>query len=132
MSVLLDGNILTAFVLDTHLHHQRVTSWFGSLTEEFATCTITQGTLLRLHMQLAEDTSSAAAWSALDRIQSHPRHVFWPDGFGYEQVSRASVQGHRQVTDAWLAELARRHSGKIATMDKGLATDQPDVALLIP
>ena len=132
MSLLLDGNILTAFVIDTHVHHQRVKEWFGRLSEEFATCVITQGTLPRLHMQLASDTSARAAWAALDRVRNHPRHVFWPETFGYEGVQITRVQGHRQVTDAWLAEFARRHGGKLATMDHGLATDQSDVALLIP
>jgi toxin-antitoxin system PIN domain toxin len=132
MSLLLDGNILTAFVIDTHMHHQRVKHWFGTLSEEFATCVITQGTLLRLHMQLASDTSARAAWAALDRVRNHPRHVFWPETFGYEGVQTTRVQGHRQVTDAWLAEFARRRGGKLATMDHGLATDQSDVAVLIP
>jgi len=146
MSLLLDGNILTAFVIDTHMHHQRVKHWFGTLSEEFATCVITQGTLseefatcvitqgtlLRLHMQLASDTSARAAWAALDRVRNHPRHVFWPEAFGYEGVQTTRVQGHRQVTDAWLAEFARRRGGKLATMDHGLATDQSDVAVLIP
>lgn len=132
MSILLDGNILAALVIETHSHHLRVNNWFGTLTEEFATCAIRHGTLLRLHMQLAADTSSNAAWATLGRVRNHPRHVFWDDGFGYEHVSSRPIQGHRQVTDAWLAELARRHGGKIATMDKGLAADQPDVAVLIP
>ena len=132
MSLLLDGNILTAFVIDTHVHHQRVQRWFGTLTEHFATCVVTQGTVLRLHMQLATDTTAKAAWEALDRIRKHPRHLFWPAAFGYEQVAAARIQGHRQVTDAWLAELARRHGGKLATMDKGLAADNADVAVLIP
>ena len=129
MSLLLDGNILTAFVIDTHVHHQRVKHWFGTLSEEFATCVITQGTLLRLHMQLASDTSARAA---LDRVRNHPRHVFWPETFGYQGVQITRVLGHRQVTDAWLAEFARRRGGKLATMDHGLATDQSDVAVLIP
>ena len=132
MSLLLDGNILTAFVIDTHVHHQRVKHWFGTLSEEFATCVITQGTLLRLHMQLASDTSARAAWAALDRVRNHPRHVFWPETFGYQGVQITRVLGHRQVTDAWLAEFARRRGGKLATMDHGLATDQSDVAVLIP
>ena len=132
MSLLLDGNILTAFVIDTHVHHQRVKHWFGTLSEEFATCVITQGTLLRLHMQLASDTSASAAWAALDRVRNHPRHIFWPETFGYEEVQMTRVRGHRQVTDAWLAEFARRRGGKLATMDHGLATDQADVAVIIP
>jgi predicted nucleic acid-binding protein len=39
--------------------------------------------------------------------------------------------GHRQVTDAYLAELARLHSGRLATFDQGLAQSHADIADLI-
>ena len=42
------------------------------------------------------------------------------------------VVGHRQVTDAYLAQHARRRNSKIATFDEGMAALHPDVAELIP
>jgi hypothetical protein len=132
MTWLLDGNLLAAYAISTHVHHARVRAWFASLTDLFATCAITQGTLLRLHMQLAVDTSANAAWAELHGITNHPRHQFWDDGFSYLFVPIRQVQGHRQVTDAWLAQLARQHSGKVATLDQGLAITHADVAVLIP
>jgi uncharacterized protein len=42
------------------------------------------------------------------------------------------VIGHRQVTDAYLAELARRREARLATFDKGLAALHADVAELVP
>jgi hypothetical protein len=42
------------------------------------------------------------------------------------------VVGHRQVTGAYLAQLARSRSGQLATLDSGLAHLHSDVALLIP
>ena len=98
----------------------------------FATCCITQGTLLRVHMQMAEDHSAAAAWSSLEGAIVHPRHVFWDDGFSYRSVPHRHLQGPKQVTDAWLAELARRRKGKLATFDRALAMLHRDVAVLIP
>ncbi len=47
---LFDGNVLVALAIDTHVFHERVRRWFDSLSEPFATCAITEGTLLRLHM----------------------------------------------------------------------------------
>jgi predicted nucleic acid-binding protein len=41
------------------------------------------------------------------------------------------VVGHRQVTDAYLAQLARHHDGQLATLDSGLAQQHSDVAVLI-
>jgi hypothetical protein len=37
--------------------------------------------------------------------------------------------GHRQVTDAYLAALARQQGGRLVTFDAGLAVLHPDVAL---
>jgi len=42
------------------------------------------------------------------------------------------VIGHRRVTDAYLAQLARHNGGKLATFDEGLAALHRDVAELIP
>jgi len=42
------------------------------------------------------------------------------------------VQGHKQVTDAYLAALARAHGGRLATLDATLAAMHPDVADLMP
>ena len=37
--------------------------------------------------------------------------------------------GHRQVTDAYLAALARHHGGKLASFDKRLVALHPDVGV---
>ncbi|MBL9143955.1 MAG: PIN domain-containing protein [Verrucomicrobiaceae bacterium] len=129
---LLDGNILSALMIDTHVHHLRTKHWFASLTDPFATCSVTEGTFLRLHMRLAADTSAKAAWTTLAQFQSHPRHTFLDDGFSYAGVSTHLIQGHKQVTDAWLAELARRHGARLATLDTGLVATHADVGFLIP
>lgn len=129
---LLDGNVLVALAIDTHQFHERVQRWFDSQSETFATCAITQGTLLRVHMKLAEDQSAAAAWSVLEAIHAMPDHVFWNDGFSYREVAVVGVTGSKQVTDAWLAELARRHNAQLATLDIALAALYSDVGFLIP
>jgi len=68
----------------------------------------------------------------LEAIHAMPDHVFWTDGFSYRGISFANISSSRQVTDAWLAELARRHGAQLATLDAGLAAQHPDVSLLIP
>lgn len=129
---LLDGNVLVALAIDTHQFHERVQRWFDSQSETFATCAITEGTLLRVHMKLAEDQSAAAAWFVLEAIHAMPDHVFWNDGFSYREVGFAGLLGSKQVTDAWLAELARRHNAQLATLDIALAALYSDVGFLIP
>jgi toxin-antitoxin system PIN domain toxin len=127
-----DGNGLIALVIENHPHHARAKAWFEALTDTFHTCSVTEGTFLRLHMMLATDTTSATAWRNLSLIQSDPMHRFIDAGFSYEHVSNKSIQGHKQVTDAWLAQLARRQGIRLATLDAGLVAAHPDVGFLIP
>ncbi len=129
---LLDGNILVAIAVASHPHHARAIRWFDSVTEPFATCATTEGTLLRLHMQSATNPDATAAWEALRRFHLQPSFVFWDDGFSYLDIEPAALTGHRQVTDAWLAHLARRRRGRIATLDATFAQGYPDVVTLIP
>lgn len=133
MTWLLDGNVLVSLVVDSHVHHERAHRWFGTLQRHrFATCVVTQGTLLRVHMQTAADGSAVAAWRALRAVVDHPRHDWWDEGLGFLDVPHRHLQGSGQVTDAWLAELARRRRGRLATFDSGLALLHDDVAVLLP
>ena len=132
MTWLLDGNLLVALTIDSHVHHERARAWFNSMVDPFATCAVTEGTLLRLHMRFAVDTSAAAAWKALNAIHATWGHEFWDDGFSYRDVPHASLAGSAHVTDAWLAELARRHQGRLATMDSAFVALHPDVAVFVP
>ena len=49
MTWLLDGNVLVALAMDSHIHHERARLWFDALSEPFATCAVTEGTLLCDH-----------------------------------------------------------------------------------
>ncbi|HUF61511.1 MAG TPA: hypothetical protein VMN36_05500 [Verrucomicrobiales bacterium] len=105
---LLDGNVLVATVLAGHPYHRRVRRWrIANRGDVIATCPVTEGTLLRLHMQFARDKSAAAAfWAALQSLHDHPSHQFWGDGMSYLEVPHLRLTGHRQVTDSWLVALA--------------------------
>ena len=125
---LLDGNVLVALVSHSHVHHSAAEKGFAALAAPFATCPITQGTLIRLLMNLGALPADAAV-SVLEQLISHPLHRFWPDALGYPGISWRGVLGHRQVTDAYLAALARHFEGRLVTFDAGLAALHPDVAV---
>jgi len=72
------------------------------------------------------------AWQVLSAIQSAPNHEFWPEAINYLTVPTRGIIGHRQVTDAYLAQLARARRAKIATFDGALFALHSDCALLIP
>ena len=132
MTWLLDSNVLVALAIDTHEFHERASRWFAREKEHFATCTVTQGALLRLHMTLAKDRSARAAWTSLAGFVAHPRHEFWAENFAYTELEPVHITGAKQVTDAWLAELARRKAGRLATFDAALARRQPKVVMAVP
>ena len=125
---LLDGNVLVALLSSSHVHHIAAQGWFASHTHPFATCPITQGTLLRLLMRLSKVPAESAV-AVLVNLVAHPRHRFWADDLGYADIAWQGVLGHRQVSDAYLAALARRHGGKLVTFDGGLAALHADVAV---
>ena len=133
MTWLADGNVLVALLLRSHIHHERAQQWFAGLkNDRFATCSVTQGTLLRAHMRFSTEGTAAAAWEALRAVSEHPHHEWWNEPLDYLDVPHRHLQGYRQATDAWLAELARRRGGQVATLDSGFATLHGDVAVLLP
>jgi uncharacterized protein len=131
VTVLLDGNVLIALTVEDHLHHLQAESWLaGKANVEFATTPITQGTLLRLLIR--NSVRAADAIELMTRTTANPRHVFWADDRPYDGQTLRGVIGHRQVTDSYLASLARHRAARVATFDAGFASAHPDVTELIP
>ncbi len=131
MTTLLDGNVLIALVVEDHLHHAHAERWLaGQTTQKFATTPITQGTLLRLLIR--EGIPASDAIELMGLVTNAPNHEFWSDDQPYDAATLRGVVGHRQVTDAYLAGLARGRGSTIATFDAGLAAGHADVAELVP
>ncbi len=128
-AALADGNVLIALTVSDHVHHRQARAWFEAHGDSLATCPITQGALLRFLIR--EGVGTRNALFALRQIQSLPQHVFWPDELGFDAEVLAGVIGHRQVTDAYLAALARHFGGRLATLDRGLAALHPSASELI-
>lgn len=127
---LLDGNVLYAQIGQAHVHHASAQQWFADQAGAFATCPITQGSLLRLAMRLG-GCGIGQALAVLKAVTAHPKHCFWPDELPCQTVRWAGVTVHRQLTDAYLAALARHHSGKLASFDAGLVAMHPDVGVAL-
>lgn len=130
MTVLLDANVLVALTIPSHVHHAAVTDWIAADDFGFATCPITEGSLVRLVVR--EHGSAIAAQLLLRELAKSPRHEFRVDDVSYAEVRVSGVIGHRQVTDAYLAQLCRANGLNLATFDAGLASLHDDVAILVP
>jgi len=96
----------------------------------FATCPVTQGSLMRLLIREGEPAATAQA--VLSQTVANSRHEFWPDGVSYTDVPAQGIIGHRQVTDAYLAQLARSRQARLATFDQAMVKLHGDVADLVP
>ena len=130
MTVLLDANVLIALLVDDHVHHAAAENWFAGTNGNFATCPVTQGSLMRLLIR--EGQPAATAQAVLCQTAANPRHEFWPGDLSYADVPVRGIIGHRQVTDAYLAQLARNRRARLATFDHAMAKLHDDVADLVP
>jgi uncharacterized protein len=126
---LLDANVLIALVVADHVHHDAAEAWLAHDAGDFATCPSTQAALVRFLVR--EGLSVDAAVAPVVALQHFERHQFWPDDLAMDAVDLRAVVGHRQVTDAYLAALARSHQGRLATFDRGLAAAHPDVTVVL-
>jgi len=68
----------------------------------------------------------------IDQPGHNVPHVFWPDDISYTAVPAQGIIGHRQLTDAYLAQLARARGTRLATFDQAMAKLHSDVAQLVP
>ena len=129
MTHLLDSNVLVALAVADHVHHGAAADWWQNTDSRFASCPITQGSLVRLLVR--QGLGADDALRVLGLLTSHARHVFWPDSIGYDEVDMSHVLGHQQVTDSYLVALVRRQRAQLATFDRGLAQQADDVVTLL-
>ena len=128
--LLLDSNLLIALSIEDHVHREPARRWLAATAQRFATCPITQGALVRSWLRLGGEIQTAR--QAVAVLAAHDRHEFWTDDVSYVEVPMAGIVGPRQVTDAYLAHLARTRHALLATLDRQLAASQGDVTVLVP
>jgi toxin-antitoxin system PIN domain toxin len=127
---LLDSSVLIALSLSSHPSHDLASDWFARTTGEIITCPITEGALIRILLS-QRYASYDIAMQMLERLHDHPRHRFIADDITFLRVPPNGIVGHRQVTDAYLAHLARHHGLRLATLDRAQAALNPDITDLI-
>lgn len=125
---LLDLNVLTALLWPAHEHHDAAHRWFGRRSKAgWATCALTQLGFVRIVSNPAfsrDALSPTNAVALLAQNVAHPAHEFWSDDLQVPAavgVLKRTLEGHRQVTDAYLLALASHRQGVLATFDRGLS-----------
>ena len=117
MSHLLDVNLLLACGWRSHPDHAAARNWL-SRQSRFTTCPISQLGFLRVSMSPGYRSSFADAQTALAGITAMRQAQFIRDDLPTAKLP--SLGSHAEVTDAYLVELAKSHSLKLATLDKAL------------
>ncbi|WP_291980562.1 TA system VapC family ribonuclease toxin [Luteitalea sp.] len=122
---LLDVNVLLALTWPSHQHHQAAHQWFRRESRHgWATCALTQLAFVRLSANPSyspDFVTPQEAATLLVRLTAHARHRFWNDLPGLDASTLQHAQGHQQVMDAYLVQLARHSRGRVVTFDARLA-----------
>lgn len=130
---LLDVNALIALMWPAHESHSIVQNWFGgSAARRWATCPFTQAAFVRIVSNPAFSADAVAPDEARDILSANTQlkgHYFWTNDISYADAVEPfheRVVGHRQITDAYLLGLAIHNKGRLATMDRAIASLLPD------
>lgn len=122
--VLLDANVLLALGWQQHQFFAAADRWYRSLNgATWATCPMTECAFLRISAQPRFQSAARAEQIAevLKHLRAGSGHRFWPNDYSpADEPAFAKLQGHNQVTDAYLLLLAHRRKGKLATFDAGI------------
>lgn len=122
---LLDVNTLVALAWDSHVHHAVARSWFAEHHRGgWATCPVTESGFVRVSSNariLPSPISVADARRVLLALRAVDGHRFLHDDVSMVDPDLPAIVGHRQVTDAHLLTLARRHGVPLVTFDAGVA-----------
>ena len=131
MSVrLLDVNVIISLLDSAHVHHGLAVEWFDrtAAKQGWSTCPITENGFIRIvsHMSYPNmRMTPGLAAQSLNTFQAAFRGSFrfWPDDVSLADstlfdLHRLTTSG--QTTDAYLAGLAFRKGGRLATLDRGI------------
>jgi toxin-antitoxin system PIN domain toxin len=125
VTTLLDVNVLVALAWPNHVHHRLARKWFDkSHAAGWATCSITENGFVRISSNpkvVDEARTPAEAILLLQRLVEIEGHRFWRDDASITRLAAPDaecIRGYRQVMDAHLLALAKRHGGRLATFDR--------------
>jgi len=129
-NVLLDVNVLVSLLDSAHAHHEAAVRWFRAvaLVEGWATTPITENGFVRVvsyvnypNLRLTPFMAAASLAQFISAFAGS--HRFWeldaticdPELFDLTKLT-----GARQITDAYLAGIAFRRGGRLATFDSSI------------
>lgn len=138
---LLDVNVLLALAWPNHQFHEASRRWFRNRGDRrWLTCSITEIGFVRLSCNPAFSVDfkpPREATALLNVMLEHPDHGFVGASVSSKDEVFVSVidnlQGHKQITDAYLVALAQTQGLKLLTFDRKIDAfcPFPDVVEMI-
>jgi toxin-antitoxin system PIN domain toxin len=129
---LLDVNVLIALAWPEHRQHSLGRTWFAKNSAKgWATCPLVQAGFVRVVSNPAFSSQSVSLQQAIESLTvslQDQAHQFWPDSISLPDavhLLKGRVQGHQQITDAYLVALAIHNRGKLATLDRKIVEFAP-------
>jgi toxin-antitoxin system PIN domain toxin len=130
IAYLLDINVLIALIDPAHVQHDHAHEWFARVGHKaFATCPLTENGLIRIigHPRYPNSPGPpSVVLQSLLAIRGLAGHRFWPDDLSIADegfFASDLLSSHSRVTDSYLLALAHANGGRLATLDRKLATD---------
>ena len=127
---LLDSSVAIALFAEGHVHWKRTNRFLEDC--DIILCPVTQGAISRVFMRESTFADFKAVVEFFSHLSRQPWYQFIADDVDFKDLPNEGIFGHRQVTDAYLPQLARKHGVKLATLDEAQAVHHADVAVLIP
>ncbi len=139
--LLLDVNVLLALAWPNHQFHAAATRRLETSQDRWATCALTQLAFIRLSsnpaaVPAAKTPAEAAILLAAmvkDTLHVYLKSLHAPSNEDSIRLFERTP-GSKQVTDAYLLSLARRHKAKLLTFDtrlKALGRKEDELEILV-
>ena len=116
-SILPDVNLLLAYGWRSHFKHEECRSWLDSLPS-FKTCPVTELGFLRVSMSPGYRASIVDAIHVLNSITQKSTSNLIHCDISASFIEKVTY--YKDTTDAYLIELSRKHSCRLANANKEL------------
>jgi toxin-antitoxin system PIN domain toxin len=121
-----DLNVLIALTDPDHEFNSKAREWFASRRGVWGLCPFTEAGYLRITTNPAIHRavrSLEQSKAILQSLKGFADHLYWEITASWVELTArfaSRIQGHQQVTDAYLLGLAIQEDGVLVTFDKGL------------
>lgn len=122
-----DLNVLIALTDPDHKLNTRAREWFVSRQGTWGLCPLTESGYIRVTINPVMskgERSLEQSIAILQALKGRGDHLYWEIDSSWVDLTApfaSRIQGHQQVTDAYLLGLAIRGEGEVVTFDRGLS-----------